>query len=160
MTLLSQYTHTHTHTQGVFWTGGHILHSCPVDQNKVFHINMCLTMLYFFIMITLDNSFTWKESYILYSIIYDRRVTDSYCHSQIHTGHLQNFHNRVSMCIVTCHAHFLIRDPYTRKQSVLGYMFVGSDIICCGPENTIWNMAAFGKRKNILCRVWQKSLWL
>ena len=39
---------------------------------------------------------------------------------------MQTFHNRGSECIVTRHAPLLIRDPYTRKQSVLGYMFVGS----------------------------------
>lgn len=78
-----------------------------------------------------------KDIHILDSSINGRGVTDSYCHFQIHTGHVQILYNKGSECIVTRHALLLIRDPYTRKQSVLGYMFVGGVFICFGPKNSI-----------------------
>lgn len=87
------------------------------------------------------------------------RILGSYCHFQIHAGHTQTFHKRGSKCppcAVARDVPLLIRDPYTRKRGVLGYMFVESFtfVMVQRTLSEIWPRFF----RNILCRVSQKPL--
>ena len=124
-----------------------------VSQLKIWHFwvigieeNVCRCTFNRYGVITQFEITTHERIHILNSSVNGRKVTDSYCHFPGHTGHMQTFRNRESECTVTHHAPLLIRDPNTRKQIVLGYMFVGSVFVCFGPKNTIWNRAAFFKK--------------